>query len=100
MQLSNPTEPPNAWLLTPADTLLQFIADEQIVTAVTHRALVNINFVPLLLAAAREQIPSAAAESRSAFQKMIEISAGDLGFAAKEEATGFNTLFSHAAVGT
>ena len=93
-------EPPNAWLFGPANTLLQYIVDEQVITSVTHRALINVRGTTILLAIAREQIPSPTDQIREAFQRAIDISAGDFGFAEKEAANGFNTLFSHAAVGT
>jgi hypothetical protein len=54
----------------------------------------------LLLAVAREQIPNPTAQIKDTWQQLINLSAGDFGFAEKEAATGFNTLFSHAAVGT
>lgn len=100
MQLSNSDEPPNAWLLTPAHTLLQYIVDEQTIAGVTHRALLSVRSTAILLAIARDQIPNATAETKEAFQQAITTSAGDLVFAEKEAKTGFNTLFSHTAVGT
>jgi hypothetical protein len=91
---------PNAWLFGPPNTLLQYIVDEQVITSVTHRALLNVRATPLLLAIAREQIPNPTDQTKDAWQQLINLSAGDFGFAEEEAATGFNTLFSHAAVGT
>src|SRR5215208_1114547 len=92
--------PPNSWLMTPADTLLQYIVDEQTITSVTHRALINVNLTVVLLAKAKAQFPNADQAMKSAFQKVIDISKADVGFVQKEEATGYNRLFSHAAVAT
>jgi hypothetical protein len=97
---SDESEPPNAWLFGPPNTLLQYIVDEQVITSVTHRALLNARATPILLAIAREQIPNPTDQTKDTFQKLINLSAGDFGFAEKEATTGFNTLFSHAAVGT
>ena len=93
-------EAPNAWLFGPPDTLLRYIVDEQVITGVTHRALLNVRLTPILLAVAREQVPNPTPQTKDVWQQLINMSAGDFGFAEKEAANGFNTLFSHAAVGT
>jgi hypothetical protein len=46
VQPNKPIEQPNAWLFTPAATLLQYLIDEQIITVVTQRALSNVSAWP------------------------------------------------------
>jgi hypothetical protein len=74
----------------PPDTLLRYIVDEQTIAGVTHRALVNVSCMAILLTIARDQLPNAPAETKDAFQQLITSSAGDFGFADKEVKSGLN----------
>ena len=86
----------NGWLIGPVGNLVNFLADGMAIAGVTHRALMALSGMPLIMAAAKDRLPNAA--SRQAMQRLIEFTRDDAKFAKKEVDNGFTTVSSYHAV--
>ena len=88
----------NGWLLTPATNLVEFVANETLICALTQNVMVTAPVLPTVLVAAAPYLAAANPEALAVLASAVKSSDAVAEFAKAEIDAGFATILSHHAV--